>query len=311
MVKKYTSKVHEKGELPLSKKVWVSLLLLLAFFFVASILASIVSLSDVSVEGSGNVARIKLHGVITVDDGLGTFSPDTIIAEDVVSLLEKADEDASIKAVVLDINSPGGSAVASDEIGRVVRRLNKTVVAVIREVGASGGYWIASNADFVVANRMSITGSIGVTSSYLGFGGFLRDHNVTYNRLVAGKFKDMGSPFRELTDEERALFQEKLDRIHSFFIEEVAQNRNLSLEEVKNLATGEVYLGVEALDAGLVDALGGFEEAEQFLEEELGEDVSFVTFKKKKTFLDVIEQVISGGSFALLHGAVDVPVMRT
>lgn len=167
-----------------------------------------------------------------------------------------------------------------------VRAQNKTVVAWIREEGASGGYWIATTTNHIVANRMSITGSIGVYGSYLQFDQFLAHWNVTYNRLVAGDRKDLGDPFVNLTSEDKAFYQQKLDKLHSFFIEEVATNRNMSVANVTMLADGQIFLGVEAKEVGLVDELGGKNEATAYLEKRLGEKVELVDYTPKHSWID-------------------------
>jgi protease IV len=238
---------------------------------------------------SGNVAVIKVHGPILVDQsGFG----DVVSSTEVVKFIEKAGNDPVIKAIVVDINSPGGSAVASDEIGLALKKVNKTTVALIREVGASGGYWIASATDQVIANRMSITGSIGVIGSYFNFGKFLERYNVSYERLVAGKYKDMGSPFREMTDDEREVLQKEVDQVHEFFISEVALNRNMSVEDVSLIADGKFFLGVKAKEYGLVDSLGGMSEVEDYLVDSLNTSVSFVKFAREKSFLEQIMGVL-------------------
>ena len=224
------------------------------------------------------------------------------ISTDIVAFIEKANKNPNIKAIILDINSPGGSAVASDEIASAVKEANKTTVALIREVGASGGYWIASAADQIVANRMSVTGSIGVFSSYLEFAGFLSDHNVTYQRLVAGKYKDTGSPLRTLTSEEKALLQGKLDIVHSYFIEGVAENRGLTTEQVEPLATGMYFLGVEAKELGLIDVLGGKQDAIDIIEKEHNITASLAKYERKLSFFEALSEVLSQGTFQLGRG---------
>ncbi|MBI4983237.1 S49 family peptidase [Candidatus Woesearchaeota archaeon] len=141
----------------------------------------------------GNVALIKIEGVIT-SDGSSYLGSATVSSPEIINFIQEADQDPKIKAILLEINSPGGSPVASDEIGTAVKRAKKPTIAVIREVGASGGYWIASAADHIIANRMSITGSIGVYSSYLEFSGLMEKYGIGYERLVAGEHKDTGFP---------------------------------------------------------------------------------------------------------------------
>jgi len=242
----------------------------------------------------GNVAYIPVKGVITVDGSSSLLGADYASSENIVAFIEDAAEDPLIEAIVFDINSPGGSAVASDEIAQAIKRANKTTVAVIREVGASGGYWIASSTDHVVANRMSIVGSIGVISSYLEFSRLLDNYNVTYQRLVAGQYKDMGTPFKELTNEEREILQKKLDKIHGFFIDEIAENRGISHEQVKNMATGEFFLGVEGKEMGLIDELGDLKTAEKYLKEELGlERIDYLYYESKPTLWEALSQIMS------------------
>ena len=286
------------------RRPWGLIIFVLFILFLLSMLfAGIISVStELDVELlSGNVAVIPVKGIIRAEGG-SAWGEETASSTDIIAFIEKANKNPNIKAIILDINSPGGSAVASDEIASAVKEANKTTVALIREVGASGGYWIASAADQIVANRMSVTGSIGVISSYLEFGGFLSDHNVTYQRLVAGKYKDAGSPLRALTTEEKALLQTKLDRVHSFFIEGVAENRGLTTEQVEPLATGMYYLGVEAKELGLIDVLGGKQEAIDIIEKEHNITVSLAKYERKLSFFEALSEVLSQGTFQLGRG---------
>ena len=251
---------------------------------------------------SGNVAIIPLEGAIT-GSGAQSFGSSAISSKEIVSFIEEAEENQKIKVLLLEINSPGGSAVASDEIAAAVKRTNKPVVALIREAGASGAYWIASASDYIIANRMSITGSIGVLSSYLEFSGLMQNYNVSYERLVAGANKDMGTPFKKLTTQEKEIMQKKLDKIHQFFIEEVAVNRNLDVSQVEEIATGEFFLGVEALELGLVDQLGGKEEAEEFIREKYHlQDIDYVEYEHQSGFFELLGGVISNFFFNVGEG---------
>lgn len=250
----------------------------------------------------GNVALIPIEGEIT-GNGAQSFGSASISSKDIVSFIEDAEENPQVKVLLLELNSPGGSAVASDEIAAAVKKAQKPVVALIREAGASGAYWIASASDHIIANRMSITGSIGVLSSYLEFSGLMGDYNVSYERLVAGEKKDLGTPFKKLTDQERSILQSKLDKIHFFFMEEVAANRNLELAQVQKIATGEFFLGVEALELGLVDELGGKDEAEAFIQKEYGlADVDYVEYEHKAGFFELLSGVASRFFFNVGEG---------
>lgn len=250
----------------------------------------------------GNIAKIPIQGIITAD-GAGSWGQDTASSSDLVQFIEDADENPSVKVIFLEINSPGGSAVASDEIAAAVKRAQKPTIALIREVGASGGYWIASAADHVIAHRMSITGSIGVISSYLEFSGLMEKYGVNYERLVAGNLKDSGTPFRELDAQEKILLQRKLDAIHDFFIQEVAENRKLPESSVRKIATGEFYLGVEALELGLVDELGDKNTAEEYIQNTYGlEDVEYAIYEPDKGFFELLSGVFTDFSFHLGQG---------
>jgi protease-4 len=267
--------------------IWI-VLGVFAFLFIATLLSILVAVYANDGLGVGNVAVIPIKGIIMTESDSSLLSLGAVSSSDIVDMIEKADKNPRIRAIVLEINSPGGSAVASDEVGQAVKRVNKTTVAWIREVGASGGYWIASACDTVVANRMSITGSIGVISSYLDFSGLITDYNITYQRLVSGKYKDMGSPWKELTAEERDILQEQLDQVHEFFVLEVSQNRGLSMQEARELSTGSIYIGHQAMQNGLVDRLGGEREVQAYIHETEGIKPNMVYFSREQTLFDAL-----------------------
>ena len=237
---------------------------LLLLSVILSFFVGVVVLMGPSQGFDGNVAIVEVKGQIYGDDP-GSFSQGAS-ASAITNLLSRAADDPSVQAVVIEINSPGGSPVGSAEIAGAIKAIDKPTVAWIREVGASGGYWAASAADHVIAHELSVTGSIGVYGSYLDFSGFLQDHNITYQRLVAGEHKDTGSPLRPLSSSEELLLQSKLDKMREVFVRAVAQNRNLSYDKVEGMADGMYLLGDEALEAGLVDELGGKAEVTAYLE---------------------------------------------
>jgi len=218
--------------------IFVLILLTIIGFFAVGIIALFVGVDVESL--SGNVALIDIDGIILGSKDSNFLFESVTSSPETIELIEKADKNPNIKAIILEINSPGGSAVASEEIANAVKKVNKTTVAWVREAGASGAYWVASASDHIVANRVSITGSIGVIASYLEFPGLLEDHNITYRRLVAGKYKDIGSPFKEMTPQENAIFQRNLDDIRDYFVSAVAENRNMAKKDV------DKELGAEA-----------------------------------------------------------------
>jgi len=283
------------------KRLKIVFIVLIIFFLISFFASGLLSLF-ISHEPMGNIALIPIKGVIYVDGG-SSFGEITTSSTTFSEQIEKADKNPSIKAIVLDINSPGGSAVASKEIADKIKAANKTTVAVIREVGASGGYWAASAADYIIANEMSITGSIGVISSYIEFAGLLKRYNMTYQRLVGGKYKDLGIPFKQLQPDERSILQSKINKIHEIFIKAIAENRNLTYQEAESLSTGEFYLGIEALENNLVDKVGNKDTAKEWLKQKLNiTEIQFAEYKKEKTILDLLMGVISPQSFMIGKG---------
>jgi protease IV len=281
-----------------NKKIFGLITFVIILMLVSFIFASISGLMINNVE-HGNVAVIKLWGPITLGSSSSLFSETISNSNEIISLIEKAQKNDNIKAIIIDINSPGGSPVASDEISEALKQGNKTTVSVIREVGTSGAYWVASATDHIIANRMSITGSIGAYSSYLEFAGLLEDYNVTYRVIKSGKYKDAGSPFKELTPEEMHLIQERVDIIHNFFVEEIANNRNLSVDKVKDIANGMIYLGSESVDLGLIDQLGSFKEAINYIEDRENIKVQLVEYKVKRSFFDSFFSIFNKNGFSI------------
>ncbi|MBW2985974.1 signal peptide peptidase SppA [Candidatus Woesearchaeota archaeon] len=251
---------------------------------------------------TGNVAHIPIKGPISTSSMSSIMSPTGTKSSTIVKWIQDAEKNDNIKAIWLDIDSPGGTPVGTVEIADAVKKAKKPTIAVIHELGNSGAYWIASSADTIFANRLSTVGSIGVRSSYLEFSGLLTDYNVTYERLVAGKFKDMTTPYKQMTPEERTLIQSKLDRLHEIFINEVARNRKLDVDHVQKLANGYVYMGFEAEELGLIDELGTTEDAKQFLEKELNLTVSFKKFQEKTGFFEAVIETMNDASYKIGQG---------
>ena len=229
-----------------------------------------------------------MHGAIYVNEP-GSLSMDGVTSDQIIDQLEKASNDPGVKAIILDINSPGGSGVAADEISQKIKTLEIPVISVIRDSGASAAYWIATSTDKIFANRMSLTGSIGVVGSYLDFSDFITEYNVSYQRYVSGDLKDMGSAFKKPSSKDKEVFQKIINKMNDFFIKEVATNRNMSVTKVRKLATGEVYLGIDAKANGLIDELGTRSDAVKYLEIKLNSSITPVIFKEKKTLSSLFE----------------------
>jgi len=282
------------------------ILLLIVSVIGAGIIALVLVASDIDedtiVTGTGNAALISIKGVITADSSTSAFSEGSAGASTIVELIEKAAEDKDIAAIVFEINSPGGSPVASDEIVQSIKNAGKPTVCYIREVGASGAYWVATATDHIIANRMSVVGSIGVISSYPSFEGLVDKWNITYNRLIAGKYKDMGHPLKPLLPEERQLFMGIINDLHEIFITDVAENMELPVEKVREIATGQVFLSEQAFELGLIDEIGGKQQAVEYLEEELNRTIELNKYQKRPTLLDLLASTMQDNFFSIGKG---------
>jgi protease-4 len=213
--------------------------------------------------GKGKVAVIRLSGIIAGSGQQGLLSTGGISPKQVRNYLRKAESDSGIKAVVLRIDSPGGSAAASQEIASEIRYFKevtgKPVVISMGDIAASGGYYISAYADRIVANPSTLTGSIGVISHFIYIEGLLEKLGLELETIKTGRHKDMG--IGPLTGEQRQIMQDITDDLYEQFIAAVAEGRGLQVTEVRQLATGQLYTGVQALDLELVDKLGGLETA--------------------------------------------------
>ncbi|MBI4149658.1 signal peptide peptidase SppA [Candidatus Woesearchaeota archaeon] len=281
---------------------------IIVLFFIG--IAILISLFSSGTSLGANTAVIEITGPIVGDSSPSLFGVGQPSSSDLVHLIEEADENPRIQVILFEINSPGGSAVASQEVVEAIKNTDAYTVAWIREQGTSGAYWIASATEHIVASPLSITGSIGVLASYLQFSGLLQDYNVTYERVVGGKYKDIGSPFKPLSTEERGLFQAAVDELHEYFIADVAENRGLPVEDVKQMGTGIFYTGKQALELGLIDELGGKQEVIAAVEDYLGEEATFSIYQKRVGFFESIVGALSDVSFMVGKGIGEVIFSR-
>jgi protease-4 len=227
---------------------------------VAIILVFCITLPACTMAGN-KVAVISLSGPIQPESSGFLFGGTGITPQQVRSQVERAKNDISVKAVVLQVESPGGSAAASQEILNELGRLKKPIVVSMGDVVASGGYYISAKADKIVALPATLTGSIGVISEIPNLKGLFDKLGIEMEVFTGGEYKDMYAGFRELTPEEKAIMQEITDQIYDQFVQVVAEGRKMSVDKVRELATGQLYTGVQAKELGLVDELGGLNEA--------------------------------------------------
>jgi protease IV len=213
--------------------------------------------------GMGNtVAVIPVRGVITSGRGSDGFTADTVAyADRVVADIEAAEADPSIRAIVLEVNSPGGGVAASAQIYRALREMTKPMVTSMGEVAASGGYYIACATQRIVVLPATLTGSIGVRWEFTNAEELLDTLGVEVHVIKSGPHKDQGGWHRGLTEEEQAIYQGIVDEAYADFVRVVAEGRDLPEERVRELADGRVYSGQQALELGLADAAGDVDDA--------------------------------------------------
>jgi len=232
--------------------------------------------------GSDRVALVKIEGIL-------------LTADAIVQEINDHAEDSSVKAIIVRIDSPGGGVVPSQEIYNAVqnaRKAGKKVVISLGSVAASGGYYIAAAGDRIVSNPGTLTGSIGVKMEFANLEKLFEKIGVKGMVVKAGEYKDIGSPYREMTEPEKQLLQAVIDDVHSQFIEAVARGRNLPEAEVRSIADGRVFTGRQALQLKLVDQLGDLEDSIEAAAQLAGMKgkPKVVRREKKLQFLDYFKE---------------------
>ncbi|MCL5984965.1 MAG: signal peptide peptidase SppA [Actinobacteria bacterium] len=208
-----------------------------------------------------NVALIRMDGLISSSGGGSLFSGAGTSPETIINQILTADGDSSVKAILIRINSPGGSAAASQEMYLEVLRAKKPVIVSVGDVCASGAYYVSSAADFIMASPSSLVGSIGVITEISNYEELYKKLGVKFIIIKQGKYKDLGDPGREPTAEEIEMLKEQGEKVYDRFIKDVASGRNIDEASVREMATGMVFLGQDALDMGLIDGIGNYEDA--------------------------------------------------
>jgi len=231
--------------------------IIISLSVLALLAAIIIPITLIPRPAASKIAVIPLSGTITTG-GSSLLSGSAITPELVRDYLKKAEADRSVKAIIFRIESPGGEITPCQEILWEIEKVGetKTIVVSMGGTAASGGYYISTKADKIVALPTTMTGSIGVISQIMNIEGLLEKLGVEIETFKGGKYKDMYRGFREMTQEEKEIMQGMIDEYYEQFIEVVAEGRGLSKEEVRNLATGQIYTGTEAKELGLIDELG-------------------------------------------------------
>ncbi len=219
------------------------------------------------VEGNGEnkIAIISIKGILSNESAEGLLIEKPSIVEIVKQQLEQATGDANVKAVLFEVDSPGGGITASDIIYNQITKFKadtkKKVVVYMQDVAASGGYYISSAADAIVAHPTTITGSIGVIMPLVNVAELINRYGIKDTSIVSGDMKEIGSPFKSMTPKESTILKDIIDEMYMQFVKVVSTGRRLDIETVKKLADGRIYTGKQALEKGLVDQLGYLEDA--------------------------------------------------
>jgi protease IV len=259
---------------------------------------------EVQLAGTGDskVLLMDLTGVISSQEKEG-FLPQPNLLATFKEELTKASKDEKVKAVVLRINSPGGTVNASDILYHELKtfKANKKVpvIASMMDVAASGGYYLAMATDEILVHPSTVTGSIGVIMLTVNARGLLEKVGVEASAITSGPRKDMGSPFRTMTTEEKAIFQSVIDSFYQRFLTVVQEGRpQLSADQIKKLADGRIYSGEQAKAAGLVDDIGYLEEAIERAKKNAGlTEARIVTYRRHGEYQNnIYSRVLGGGS---------------
>ena len=270
----------------------VAIVGLLAFFFILLFVIG----QYVSGYGSrkfafgDKIAVVEIRGLITQSQGI-------------IEELHQYNDDEGVKAIILRIDSPGGGVGPSQEIYREVLKIKsnkkKKVITSMGSVAASGGYYIASASDLIVANPGTITGSIGVLMEFTNIEELFRKIGIKGVVLKSGEHKDIGSPFREMTPEEKRLIQSVIDNVHQQFIQAVADGRKIDRLKVAQVADGRILTGEQAKQLGLVDQLGNLQDAIDTAAKMVGIEGKPVVLYPKKKF-SLLELLVEGITEAIL-----------
>lgn len=235
------------------------------------------------------VAVLPVEGLLLSGESESALTMDVTGSRTISRLLRRAAENPSIRALVVYVDSPGGSAAAAQEIFQAIQRFkNRTgrpVIAAMGDVAASGGYYVAAAADKIYALPSTLTGSIGVIWQSINMEKLLAQLGIRAETLKAGRFKDVGSPFRPMAPQERELLQQLLNDVYEQFIADVAKGRRLPVAKVQAVADGRVLTGRMALRVGLVDELGTLDDALQFARRQanLPASAPIVTIKERRS----------------------------
>ncbi|MEO1673282.1 MAG: signal peptide peptidase SppA, partial [Cyanobacteria bacterium J06631_2] len=261
--------------------------------------------TEIASSAAEKIAVVYAEGAIVGGSG----SIETIGSDRFAEEFRELREDESVKAIVLRVNSPGGSATASEVILReiLLTKKKKPVIVSMGNVAASGGYWIAAGADQIFAEENTVTGSIGVFGLLSNIKEIANENGVTWDVVKTGKFADIDSNVRPKTEAELAIYQKSVDKTYRLFLRKVSRYRNLPVEKVKEIAKGRIWSGKEAVNIGLVDRLGGLENAIAYAAEkaELGDSWQLEEYPQQNRFETQVIQHLFDVKTLESQGAID------
>lgn len=232
-------------------------------------------------ELGGTIALLDLNGTIQ-DVGESLFASG-YQHQQFLSQLDHAAVDPNVEGIIIRVNTPGGGVLESaeihDKIVKAQEEYGKPVFISMGGMAASGGYYISAPADLIVASPQTITGSIGVIMESVNITGLLDEYGIEFNTIKSGPYKDIMSPTREMTEEERAILQSMIDESYDEFVQIIASGRDMSEDEVRAIADGRIYSGKQALELNLVDELGSLDDTITLMKSALDADYSVVKYQ--------------------------------
>lgn len=238
--------------------------------------------------GMGRIAKLSVDGAIASGGSSGLFATESYNHEDFLKQIEAIEADERVSGILLEVNSPGGGVYESAEIANLLNEVRTErdlpMYVSIKNMAASGGYYISAQADKIFATEETVTGSIGVIMSGLNYSGLLEKIGVEDTTIKSGALKDMGSATRPETEQDHAVLQAYIDNAYNRFVKVVSEGRNKSEDEVKKVADGRIYDGVQAKEAGLVDEIGYPTDALAAMREDLDlQDAELVEYSTSST----------------------------
>lgn len=255
------------------------------------------------------VAMIDLEGPIVSGSARPFGNAPMIAADDLIPVIRQADEEEDVKAIVLNVNTPGGAVVPSDRIHHALEEVDKPIVVTMGDVAASGGVYLSMAADYIVANPSTLTGSIGVISQFPNAEELLDKIGVEFAVIKSGESKDIGSPYRQMEAEEREIWQGIVDEAHQRFVQVVSEGRGLPEEEVRTIADGRILSASQALEIGLIDATGYRQDAidEAASRGGIEGDPRVIRFRRPPALFDLLNSALLSDRLPLLPLPVDLP----